>query len=73
MILTLNEVTELKKIIENRFSARLHFHDGCGGQYFTVDEPNDELKAFLTEYLSERKLEVRFSENGFTVEEISQC
>lgn len=72
MILTLNDVAELKNILEKRFSARLHFHDCCGGQYFTVDGTNDELKSFLTDYFSERKLKVNFSENGdsFSVEEI---
>lgn len=72
MILTFNDVTELKNILEKNFSARLHFHDCCGGQYFTVDEPSDELKKFLTDYFYERKLKVNFSENGdsFSVEEI---
>ena len=72
MILTLNDVAMLKKALENRFSARIHFHDGCGGQYFTVDGLTGELKAFLCEYFSKRKLKVRFSESGdsFTVEEI---
>lgn len=70
MILTFNDVAVLKNILEKRFSSRLHFHDCCGGQYFTVEELSDELKAFLTNYFSERNLKVNFSENGFFVEEI---
>ena len=75
MILTLSEVAELKKEIAERFSVRIHFHDGCGGQYFTVDGATDELKAFLTEYFAKQKLNVRFSEsvNSFSIEEISSC
>ena len=73
MIFNIFAVTELKKKISELFSVEVHFHDACGGQYFTVDELTDEMKAFLIEYFSERKLKVHFSESGdsFTVEEIS--
>lgn len=73
MIFNIFAVTELKKKISKLFSVEVHFHDGCGGQYFTVDELTDEMKAFLIEYFSERKLKVHFSESGdsFTVVEIS--
>ena len=68
MILNFSDVAELKKVVAAKFSLRIHFHDGCGGQYFTVEEMTDELKSFLTEYFTERN--VRFSEDGthFSVE-----
>ena len=73
MILSISDVVELKRAITEKFSSQIHFHDGCGGQYFSVDELTDDMKAFLIEYFSERKLKVCFSESGdsFTVEEIS--
>ena len=73
MILSISDVTDLKKAITEKFSSQIHFHDGCGGQYFTIDEPADELKSFLTEYFSRRKLKVRFLKDGthFSVEELS--
>ena len=73
MIFNIFAVTEVKKKISELFSVEVHFHDACGGQYFTVDELTDEMKAFLIEYFSERKLKVCFSESGdsFTVVEIS--
>ena len=73
MILSISDAVELKRAITEKFSLQIHFHDGCGGQYFTVDELTDEMKAFLIEYFSERKLKMHFSESGdsFTVEEIS--
>ncbi len=73
MILSISDVTDLKKAITEKFSSQIHFHDGCGGQYFTVDEPTDELKSFLTEYFARQKLKVRFLKDGthFSVEELS--
>ena len=72
MILSISDVADLKKAIAEKFSLQIHFHDGCGGQYFTIDELTDDMKAFLIEYFSKRKLKVHFSESGdsFTVEEI---
>lgn len=73
MILSISDVTDLKKAITEKFSSQIHFHDGCGGQYFTIDEPTDGLKLFLTEYFAQRKLKVRFLKDGthFSVEELS--
>lgn len=72
MIFNLFAVAELKKKILELFSVEVHFHDGCGGQYFTVDALTDEMKVFLIEYFSERKLKVHFLESGdsFNVKEI---
>lgn len=73
MIFEIFDVIELKNAVLEKTASQVHFHDGCGGQYFTVDGLTGELKAFLCEYFSKRKLKVRFSESGdsFTVEEIS--
>ena len=72
MILNFSDVTQLKNAVAQRFSLTIHFHDGCGGQYFTVDETTEELKAFLSEYFAKRKLNVTFSADGthFSVEDI---
>lgn len=37
------EVLELKKACAEHFPDHVHFHDGCGGQYFSLDEENDAL------------------------------
>ena len=73
MILSISDVVDLKKAIAEKFSSQIHFHDGCGGQYFSVDELTDDMKTFLIEYFSVRKLNVHFSGSGdsFTIEEIS--
>ncbi|MGN0692058.1 MAG: hypothetical protein ACI4K7_06910 [Oscillospiraceae bacterium] len=64
MIISISDASELKKASEEKFSSKLHFHDGCGGQYFTVDEPSDELKAFITEYFAAKNMRAVFSEDG---------
>lgn len=72
MILTLIEVADLKKKIAEKFSVQIHFHDGCGGQYFTVDRLTDKLKEFIIAFFADKNLNVIFSESGehFFVEEI---
>ena len=75
MILTLSEVTKLKKEVSDRFSAQIHFHDGCGGQYFSLDESNDELQKHITAYFTEINMQAVFSEDGlyFTVKKGTAC
>lgn len=65
MTITFSEVTELKKEIKDKFpSAGIHFHDGCGGQYFTIDQPDEALLKCITAYFAKKNLTVLFSEDG---------
>ena len=75
MILNLSEVTKLKKEVSDRFSAELHFHDGCGGQYFSLDEISDELRKCITAYFADKNMQAVFSEDGlsFTVKKGTRC
>ena len=45
MAISITEASQLKKEILERFGTVLHFHDGCGGQYFTLEK---KLTRFLT-------------------------
>lgn len=69
MILTLSDVAELKKEVAERFSATVHFCDSCGGQSFTIEEPSESLKTFITDFFVAKNMKAVFSENGehFTV------
>lgn len=69
MILSLSDVSELKKEVAERFSTTVHFCDSCGGQSFIIKEPTDTLKAFVTDFFAAKNLKTVFSENGkhFTV------
>ena len=64
MIIGLAEAAELKREAAEKFSSEIHFHDGCGGQYFTVDKPTEELEAFIAEFLAEKNLKPVFDDSG---------
>jgi len=32
-----SDVLEMKKTVDEKFHLNVHFHDGCGGQYFSLD------------------------------------
>lgn len=73
MVISLTEAAELKRAAEERFSARIHFHDGCGGQYFTVEEPTEELKEYIAEFLAAQNMKPVFADGGrsFCIEKIN--
>lgn len=70
MFMTFPEVLILKEIITKKFNKYLHFHDSCGGQYFSFDEDVDSaVKDYIIGYFGEKDASVEFSEDGrsFTV------
>ena len=64
-----SEVLKLKAACAEHFPDHVHFHDGCGGQYFSLDKKNDRLREFISAYFDERGFKAEFSEDGeiFTV------
>lgn len=72
MVLSINEISKIKKEILERYSVILHFHDGCGGQYFTIGEGESSryLQDKLISYFAEFGLCLSHSADGtqFTVE-----
>ena len=57
-----SDVLKMKKTVDEKFHLNVHFHDGCGGQYFSLDEkPTEELKAFIISYFHNIGIEVAFS------------
>jgi hypothetical protein len=62
--LSLNDVVDFKNEVNSNFGCTVHFHDGCGGQYFTLDEYNDDLKEFIVSYFSNKNINVNFSDDG---------
>jgi hypothetical protein len=69
LILTLNDVVDFKNDVSKFYSSDIHFHDGCGGQYFSLDEKNEDLKEYIIKYFSQKNLKAVF--NGdlqFTVQ-----
>ena len=53
MLLTLSEVSALKAAMAEKGIA-VHFHNTCGSQYFTLDEPGEAVKAAIEDYFADR-------------------
>ena len=70
MIFTLSEAAELKKEMYNNLGIQLHFHDGCGGQYFSLEKSDETAMKKITEFFENKNLRAVFSQDGmsFTVE-----
>lgn len=64
MILSISDVSELKKEVTKRFAIKVHFCDSCGGQSFKIENPTEEVIHFITLFFAEKNLKAVFSENG---------
>lgn len=75
MVMSLSEVVALKKEIDERYQIKLHFHDGCGGQYFTLEHTTADIQKYIADYLLKKNLCVSFSTDGrhFSIKEIARC
>lgn len=64
-------VKNLKKALQTEFSVYLHFHDACGGQYFTLEQTSDDIKSFIYSYLQKQNMTAVFTDDNlqFTVTE----
>jgi hypothetical protein len=69
MTFEFSDVLKFKKEVEKDFGVNVHFHDSCGGQYFTLENSDKELSQFITNYFKKQNLQVEFSNDGlqFTV------
>ena len=69
------KVIELKKTLDENFGLRLHLHDSCGGQYFSVDNITPQAKNFIMEYFRNINYMVKFNEddNEFYLEDTKIC
>ena len=62
-ILTLNEVNELKTSAEKQFGIKIHFHDSCGGQSFSVDTITPDIQKFIRNFFDNKGMKVAFSDD----------
>ena len=74
-IIDFAEVLEFKKAIDEKYGLYVHFHDTCGGQYFSFDETKDGVQQFAKEYFSVKNLLPVFAKDGlsFTLERVELC
>ena len=71
--LNYSDVLKMKKAVDERFHLNVHFHDGCGGQYFSLDDkPTAELIDFIIEYFSNFGIKVNYTDDFqmFTLDKI---
>ena len=62
-----SQVLEFKRILDEKFGVYLHFHDACGGQYFSFDEAEkDEVYQFLTSYFANIGGKINIADNKLT-------
>jgi hypothetical protein len=68
-IVTFNEVIEINHLLEeNNLRFKVHLHDACGSQSFTVEVLSDcacegryeEMKQMITQYFMKKGVSVRF-------------
>ena len=64
MAISITVAAVLEKKILGIFGVSLHFHVGFGGQYFTLDERNDEIKRFIESYFDKKGMTVTFIARG---------
>ena len=62
--ISFDEVILLKKAVQARFGVNVHFHDYCSSQAFSLDEPNEALRAFIEAYFADRALRAAFNDGG---------
>lgn len=65
--LSLDEVIEMRDLVQERFGVRVHMHDACGGQSFSV-APQDmtpELRSYLAGYFDACGLKVSIGDDGY--------
>ena len=71
MTLTLAQVIELKKYLEENAGQSVHLHDACGGQYFSLDYADEKAKKAVEDYFAPKNIEASFAvdQKGFTLKE----
>ncbi len=67
MTVKFDTVKILKAELMDNFNTYLHFHDACGGQYFSFDEAEkDEVYQFLTSYFANIGGKINIADNKLT-------
>ena len=62
---SINDALKLKEEAFKSYGTVVHFHDSCGGQYFTCeDKLSADIKKFVTDYFKSIGMQAHFAENG---------
>ena len=63
MVVDFNEYRALKAELAER-GISIHLTDACGGQYFNLDDPDEEKQAVVSEVFSAHGIPVSFTIGG---------
>lgn len=66
VIISFAEVLKLKEAVKQEFNEKVHFHDACGGQYFTLEKTNKNLQKFITEFMENIGYKTIFDDDGLS-------
>ena len=72
IVISFNEVIELNQILKDKgLNIKVHLHDRCGSQSFTIEATDDEAqdqkdtaKKEIEKYFDHKGSTLRFSENN---------
>ncbi|MEG2080238.1 MAG: hypothetical protein RRZ68_01590 [Oscillospiraceae bacterium] len=69
MALNFDEIIALSKYLSENDGVKIHLHDACGGQYFTLDKKSEKTINLLKDYFKQNKIVAHFSNNfdSFTI------
>ena len=69
-IISFDEVLKLKQACNEKFKEHVHFHDACGGQYFTLETDSDEIRDFIVDFMKKMNCKITFDKTkmSFTIE-----
>ncbi|MGI6218206.1 MAG: RDAC family protein [Coriobacteriales bacterium] len=72
MVLDFHEYKKVKDRLLEEGYHEIHMHDVCGGQYFSIEDPDDPTCDAVVKYMAELGAKVNFSETReeFTVSEL---
>ena len=70
-IISFDDVLKLKKACDEKFKEHVHFHDACGGQYFSLETDSDDIRDFIKDFMLKIDYKVIFDKSGlsFTLED----
>ena len=65
-IIDFSKVIKLKEAVQNEFDEKVHFHDACGGQYFTLENTSPKLQEFINAQVQTLDYTAKFSPDGLS-------
>lgn len=75
MLLTLDDMIELKHAMQTQCGVTVHVHDACGGQSFTLERIDPAIEAALRAFLAKKGQAPQFlrGTTDFIITEAPSC